>query len=84
MVVRYHEDKGFASARAARVMKKSKELEKRRQAEIAHKETLLKDIETTKQLNLAVEQSHHQVKVKAKDFTCNMAIGHYLNPCHLN
>lgn len=64
-----HEDKGFASARAARVMKKSKELEKRRQAEIAHKETLLKDIETTKQLNLAVEQSHHQVKVKAKDFT---------------
>lgn len=58
-------DSGFVSARAARVMKKSKNLEKRQLTEIADKEKLLTNLEKVDRLEMQPTDSHHKILVSA-------------------
>ncbi|MGM9886049.1 MAG: ribosomal protection-like ABC-F family protein [Lactococcus sp.] len=51
---------GGITARAARVMKRSKSLEKRMNQEIESKEKLLKNIEQIDDLSLLMKEDHHQ------------------------
>lgn len=60
-------DKGFTGARAARMMKKAKNLEKRMNAEITEKQTLLKNIETTTELHLNFQPDYHELLLSATD-----------------
>lgn len=60
-------DTGHIGARAARVMKKSKSLEKRMTTEIQSKEKLLKNIEQVDQLALNFQPTHHQTLLSVKD-----------------
>lgn len=50
-----HGDKGFESARAARTMKKAKQIERHAQQAIDDKELLLKDLEFVEPLTMAVQ-----------------------------
>lgn len=52
-------DTGFIGSRSARVMKKSKQLEKRMQQDIADKSQLLKDIEVISELSMNYQPSYH-------------------------
>lgn len=54
-------DKGFVGARAARVMQKAKNLEHRMDAQLATKQTLLKDIEDIPSLTINTTPDHHRV-----------------------
>ncbi|WP_179394298.1 ribosomal protection-like ABC-F family protein [Lacticaseibacillus absianus] len=56
-------NKGFIGARAARVMQKRKNLERRMDAEIDHKAQLLQNIETIAPLTIETRPDHHDVYV---------------------
>ncbi|KRM55002.1 ribosomal protection-like ABC-F family protein [Lacticaseibacillus sharpeae] len=60
---------GFVTARAARLMKKSKTIEHRMDKEIADKEALLKNIEYIDPLALDYAPDHHQVLLRVRDLT---------------
>lgn len=62
-------DTGFIGARAARVMKKAKHLEKRMQNDIKAKSDLLKDIEAIEDLTLNFVSSRHQVPLRVEELT---------------
>jgi lincosamide and streptogramin A transport system ATP-binding/permease protein len=62
-------DKGFEGARAARTMKKAKSLVNRNNDEIAHKETLLQDIETADVLSMKPLNSPHQTLLSFDAFS---------------
>ncbi|MGM0215932.1 ribosomal protection-like ABC-F family protein [Enterococcus sp. AZ109] len=57
-------DTGFIGARAARVMKRSKNITKRMNEQISVKGDLLKDIEDVDQLSMAYQPTHHQQLLK--------------------
>ena len=60
-------DTGFIGARAARVMKKSKNLERRLEGQIAEKEELLQDMEYIDPLKINYQPSHHKLLLKVTD-----------------
>ncbi|GCF95589.1 Lsa family ABC-F type ribosomal protection protein [Enterococcus florum] len=60
-------DTGFIGARAARVMKRSKQIEGRMQDQVRAKEQLLKDIEEVDQLTMNYRPTHHQQLLKLED-----------------
>lgn len=62
-------DKGAIGAQSARVMKKSKNLEKRMSKEIASKEKLLKNIEKVNTLSMLAERSHYKKLLKFDNFS---------------
>lgn len=64
---------GFVTARAARLMKKSKVLEHRMDQEIAGKAQLLKNIEDVPELSINTVPDHHDVYVHVADFTLSYA-----------
>lgn len=55
-----HADKGFITAKAARVMKRSTTMQKRIESQIKDKEGLLTNIETITPLSINFQTSHHQ------------------------
>lgn len=57
-------DTGFIGARAARVMKKAKNLERRMEYQISEKEELLKDIEYIEPLKINYQPTHHDLLLK--------------------
>lgn len=59
----------FANARAARLMKKSKTIEKRMQVKIEEKSQLLKDIDDVNVLTVNCMYSHRDPVLRVKDFT---------------
>lgn len=61
-------DKGFVGAQAARMMKRSKAIERRMENKITEKEALLKNVEEADQLSLISVPVHQEVLVEAKDF----------------
>lgn len=60
-------DTGFIGARAARVMKRSKQMEGRMQNQIESKEGLLKNIETVDQLSLNYQPTYHKQLIKVEN-----------------
>ncbi|MDR0298348.1 MAG: ATP-binding cassette domain-containing protein [Streptococcaceae bacterium] len=62
-------DSGFVSARAARAMKKSKNLEKRMTSEISKKESLLKNVEKIGTLQLNFVPSFRETLLSLADFS---------------
>ncbi|GBG96617.1 ribosomal protection-like ABC-F family protein [Lactococcus termiticola] len=60
-------DNGFESARAARMMKKSKQLERRLQQEITEKEGLLKNIEKINPLTMNTKKSKSPVLLSLEE-----------------
>ncbi len=60
-------DTGFIGARAARVMKKAKNLERRMEHQISEKEELLKDIEYIDPLKINYQPTHHDLLLKVTD-----------------
>lgn len=60
-------DTGFIGARAARVMKRSKQMEGRMQSQIESKEGLLKNIETVDQLSLNYQPTYHKQLIKVEN-----------------
>ncbi len=60
---------GFVTARAARLMKKSKVLEHRMDKEVADKEALLKNVEFIDPLTLDYTPDHHQVLLRVRNLT---------------
>ncbi|MGX2946739.1 ribosomal protection-like ABC-F family protein [Enterococcus alishanensis] len=60
-------DTGFIGARAARVMKRSKQMEGRMQSQIEFKEGLLKNIETVDQLSLNYQPTYHKQLIKVEN-----------------
>lgn len=57
-------DNGFITARAARIMKKAKNLEKRMDRAVEDKKKLLKNLEETDQLKLNYIPDHHDVLLR--------------------
>ncbi|MDE3314543.1 ribosomal protection-like ABC-F family protein [Lacticaseibacillus zeae] len=62
-----HKGRGFISARAARTMKKSKNLEHRMDKEIATKEQLLKNLEKIDPLTMTPQPTHHHHLIVAEN-----------------
>lgn len=62
-------DKGFVGRKAANMMQKSKNLEKRMNQEIFDKEKLLKNIEKTEPLSLKYHASHHKILIQFEKFS---------------
>ncbi|QDK71498.1 ribosomal protection-like ABC-F family protein [Lactococcus protaetiae] len=62
-------DKGFIGRKAANMMQKSKNLEKRMNDEIADKEKLLKNIEHIESLSMNFVPSHHKVLLRLENFS---------------
>lgn len=62
-------DKGFEGARAARTMKRSKQLVDRKNAEITKKEGLLQDLETSDKLDIQALQSAHRTLLTLNEFS---------------
>lgn len=62
-------DKGFVGARAARTMKKSKNLLNRMDREIEEKEKLLKNIEFIDPLTMNFQPTHHKSLLTVEDLT---------------
>ena len=62
-------DRGFIGHRAAKMMKRSKTIEKRREDAAADKSQLLKNIETMEDLKLTFLAHHARVYVEAKDLS---------------
>ena len=60
-------DKGFVGHKAAKMMKRSKNLESRRQAAIETKRGLLRNVETTQSLQLRPLRHHAQTLVRVSD-----------------
>ncbi|HIX69167.1 MAG TPA: ATP-binding cassette domain-containing protein, partial [Candidatus Enterococcus stercoravium] len=60
-------DTGAIGARAARVMKKAKNLERRMDNQISKKEQLLKDIEYIDPLTINYQPTHHKLLLKVTD-----------------
>ncbi|KRN21479.1 ribosomal protection-like ABC-F family protein [Lacticaseibacillus camelliae] len=60
---------GFVTARAARLMKKSKVLEHRMDKEIEGKSQLLKNVEDVPELTINTIPDHHEIYVHVADFT---------------
>lgn len=60
-------DTGFIGARAARTMKRSKQIEGRMQDQIGAKEDLLKNIEEVDQLTMAFQPNHHKQLLKVEE-----------------
>ena len=58
---------GFVTARAARQMKKAKNLEHRMDKEIASKEQLLKNVEFIDPLKMNYEPDHHEVLLRVRE-----------------
>ncbi len=69
-------DRGYIGHQAARMMKRSKTIEQRRQAAIDEKSTLLKDIEQADALKLFPQTYHANVLAEARD----LAIQYSDNP----
>lgn len=63
----HNNTRGFISARAARTMKKSKNLEHRMDKEIAAKEQLLKNLEKVDPLTMAPHPTHHHHLIVAEN-----------------
>ncbi|SJZ73878.1 lincosamide and streptogramin A transport system ATP-binding/permease protein [Pilibacter termitis] len=66
-------DKGFIGARAARLMKKSKNLERRMEKEIEQKQCLLKEIEETRELKMNFTPSHHKSIFTVENLTLSFS-----------
>lgn len=64
-----HADKGFITAKAARVMKRSTTMQKRIESQIKDKEGLLTNIETINPLSINIEPSHHRDILTVKNLT---------------
>lgn len=62
-------DKGFEGARAARTMKRSKQLVDRKNSEVIQKEGLLKDLEVTEALTMQPLQSPHKTLLALEQFS---------------
>ncbi|MEO1772390.1 ribosomal protection-like ABC-F family protein [Candidatus Enterococcus ferrettii] len=62
-------DTGFIGARAARVMKRSKTLNKRMAEQIHDKEGLLKDLEEIDSLSMDYQPTHHQQLLKVENLS---------------
>lgn len=62
-------DTGFIGARAARVMKKSKQLNERMSQQITEKEGLLKNKEVISPLKMNVEEDNHKLILTLENFT---------------
>lgn len=60
-------DTGAIGARAARVMKKAKNLERRMDNKLSEKEQLLKDIEYIDPLTINYQPTHHKLLLKVTD-----------------
>lgn len=60
-------DKGFIGSRAAKMMKRSKNIANRMESEIADKEKLLKDIEYIDPLTISFQPDHHKYLLTVKD-----------------
>ncbi len=58
-------DKGFVGHKAAKMMKRSKQLEARQQSAIAEKSSLLKNIETADELSMFPVDYHSDLLIKA-------------------
>lgn len=65
-------DSGFVSARAARMMQKSKNLERRMNQEITDKEKLLKNIEKITPLEMDFVPTHHKTLLSCENFTLDI------------
>ncbi|MDR3191272.1 MAG: ATP-binding cassette domain-containing protein [Lactobacillaceae bacterium] len=66
---------GWIGTRAARVMKKAKNLEQRMDNQINAKAKLLKNIETTAQLTMNYEPTHHQTCIVAQAMNMQIKSG---------
>ncbi|MBM7616991.1 lincosamide and streptogramin A transport system ATP-binding/permease protein [Weissella uvarum] len=75
-----HGDRGFETARAARMMKKSKQIERRRDQEITEKQSLLHDLERQEPLMMNVQSTHQKELVQVKDLTLNYGAGNLFAP----
>lgn len=64
-----HADKGFITAKAARVMKRSTTMQKRIESQIKDKEGLLTNIKTINPLSINIEPSHHRDILTVKNLT---------------
>ncbi|MCW0953864.1 ATP-binding cassette domain-containing protein [Weissella ceti] len=73
-------DKGFEGARAARTMKRSKSLLKRKNDEVSQKEKLLKDIEVSEPLTMAPLQSPHSVLLSVSELSIGYTDRPLINP----
>lgn len=62
-------DTGFIGARAAKVMKKSKVLERRMASDIEEKEKLLKNIEFIDPLTMNIKKTHHKTFLRLEDIS---------------
>ncbi len=62
-------DKGFVGAEAARMMKRSKTIENRRQGAIEEKSKLLKNIERSDELKIFQKEYHSKQLVQLKDLS---------------
>nr|WP_172209827.1 ATP-binding cassette domain-containing protein [Lactococcus hodotermopsidis] len=62
-------DTGFIGTRAARMMKKSKILERRMTSEIVEKEKLLKNLEKVDSLSIAYQPSHRKLLLNEDNMT---------------
>lgn len=60
-------DKGFVGARAARLMKRAKNIERRREAQLEAKKGLLKNYEAIPKLVIKQEQVHSEAIIKLQD-----------------
>lgn len=71
---------GFIGARAAKVMKKSKVLERRMASEIEEKEQLLKNIEFIDPLTMNIQETHHKTFLRLEDVSLSFDGEALFNP----
>lgn len=64
-------DKGFVGHKAAKVMKRSKNIEARQQQAIKQKSSLLKNMETVEDLKLTPQRYHANTLVSFSDVACS-------------
>lgn len=73
-------DRGYIGHQAAKMMKRSKTIEKRYHSAIVRKEKLLKNIEPLEKLQMQVLEHHAKAYVNAIDFTINYSQGNLFSP----
>ncbi|GAK30523.1 ATPase component of ABC transporter with duplicated ATPase domains [Weissella oryzae SG25] len=66
---------GYIGARAARTMKKAKNLEKRLQTELGKKEQLLQNVESVDALEIESLTTHHKIIAEFTNFTLGYVAG---------
>ncbi len=73
-------DRGYIGHKAAKMMKRSKVIEKRYEKAIEEKKKLLKNIEPIEKLQMNVLEHHAKPYINAEDFTISYDNKHIFNP----